>query len=103
MVEALTGLMIGGVFGPHLKTMYGDLNAYRDLSTFLLAVDPAVFGGGDEVLRRTQQMIDELHSQPCAPGFEKVMFPGERERDTMERYRREGIPIPPGVYEFLFR
>jgi hypothetical protein len=101
MVEALTGLMIGGVFGPHLKKMYGDLDSYRDLSSFILVIDPAVFGPADGYLMRTQQMIDELHSHPPAPGIERVMVPGEIETRTMEHNRREGIPVPKAVYDFL--
>jgi ureidoglycolate dehydrogenase (NAD+) len=101
MVEALTGLMIGGVFGPHLKKMYGDLESYRDISTFILTIDPAVFGSADGYLKCTQRMIDELHALPPAPGFERVMIPGEIERLNMERSRREGIPVPKPVYNFL--
>lgn len=100
LVEALTGLMIGGIFGPHLSKMYGDLDTYRDLSTFILILDPAVFGG-DTCLETTQKMIDELHSQAPAPGFTKVMIPGEIESQAMEKSRRDGISIPRGVYEYL--
>lgn len=103
MVEALTGLMIGGVFGPHLKKMYGDLESYRDLSSFILVIDPAVFGSADGYLARTQQMIDELHAHPPAPGVERVLLPGEIEQRTMERSRRDGIPVPKPVYDFLSR
>jgi ureidoglycolate dehydrogenase (NAD+) len=101
MVEALTGLMIGGVFGPHLKKMYGDYDVYRDLSNFIMMIDPSVFGGGDEFLARTQRMIDELHRQVPAPGFERVMIPGEIERNHMARYGREGIPVPRSIHAYL--
>jgi ureidoglycolate dehydrogenase (NAD+) len=103
MVEALTGLMIGGVFGPHLKKMYGDLDSYRDLSSFILVIDPTVFGPADGFLGRTQRMIDELHTHPPAPGVERVLVPGEIEQRIMERSRREGIPVPKPVYEYLSR
>jgi ureidoglycolate dehydrogenase (NAD+) len=100
MVEALTGLMIGGVFGPHLTKMYGDLEKSRDLSNFILVIDPAVFGG-EAYLETTQRMIDELHNQAPAEGFERVMIPGEIENRTMQKSRRDGISIPQGVYEYL--
>jgi ureidoglycolate dehydrogenase (NAD+) len=103
MVEALTGLMIGGVFGPHLKPMYGELASYRDLSSFILVIDPAVFGAADEYLARTQQMIDELHRHPSVPGVEQVLVPGEIERRTMDRNRRDGVPVPMSVHGYLAR
>jgi ureidoglycolate dehydrogenase (NAD+) len=101
MVEALTGLMIGGVFGPHLKPMYNELASYRDLSSFILVIDPAIFGTADGYLERTQRMIDELHRHPPAPGIEQVLVPGEIEQRTMERNRRDGIPVPQSVYDYL--
>jgi len=103
MVEALTGLMIGGVFGPHLKPMYGELASYRDLSSFILVIDPGVFGSADGYRTRTQQMIDELHHNPPASGVEQVLVPGEIEQRTMERNRRDGIPVPQSIYNYLAR
>ncbi|MFQ3620914.1 MAG: Ldh family oxidoreductase [Spirochaetales bacterium] len=101
MVESLTGLLIGGVFGPHLNRMYEDLDSYRDLSNFILIMDPAVFDPSGDFLARTQRMIDEVHAIPPAPGFEKVLIPGEIEANTMAQYKIEGIPIPDGVYQYL--
>jgi LDH2 family malate/lactate/ureidoglycolate dehydrogenase len=101
MVEALTGLMIGGVFGPHVKEMYGQYESYRDLANFVWVIDPSVFGSGDYFLELTQQMIDELHAQPPASGVERVMIPGEIERRIFEQSAKVGIEIPESVYRFL--
>ncbi|MCX7787211.1 MAG: ureidoglycolate dehydrogenase [Spirochaetes bacterium] len=101
MVEALTGLLIGGVFGPHLNRMYEDLDSYRDLSNFILVIDPAVFDPKGGFLERTQRMIEEVRALPPAAGFEQVMLPGEIESRTQQRYEREGIPIPEAVYRYL--
>jgi ureidoglycolate dehydrogenase (NAD+) len=101
MVEALTGLLVGGVFGPHVKLMYGDYDKYRDLSNLIIVIDPAVFWGGNGYLGMAQTMIDEIHRIPPAPGFEKVLVPGEIERNAMERYSKDGIPVPKSIYGFL--
>lgn len=101
MVEALTGLMIGGVFGPYVKKMYGDLDSYQDLATFVLVLDPGVVAAGATPAALTQQLIDDLHRQPPAPGFERVKIPGEIEQEQMTRSRANGIEIPKGVYAFL--
>ncbi|HCG62530.1 MAG: lactate dehydrogenase [Spirochaetae bacterium HGW-Spirochaetae-4] len=99
MNEALTGLMIGGVFGPYLKLMYGDYESYRDLSGFMMVIDPSVFGEGYK--ERTQQMIDELHAQEPAPGFDKVLIPGELEHMKMEASKVDGIEIAKSIVDFL--
>jgi uncharacterized oxidoreductase len=43
----------------------------------------------DEVDR----LIAEIKASPPRPGFQEVLLPGEREHRTMEKRRREGIPI----------
>ena len=48
--------MIGGVFGPHLKPMYREFPSYRDLSSFILVIDPAVFGTADGYRERTRRI-----------------------------------------------
>lgn len=101
MVEALTGLMIGGVFGPHVKPMYSGLDTYRNLSGFQLVIDPSVYGDGNAFLKNTQAMIDEIHAQSAAPGFERVMIPGEIEEREAERSAKEGISIPKGIHDYL--
>ena len=103
MVEALTGLLIGGIFGPHLNRMYEDLDSYRDLSNFILVIDPAVYDPSGGFLDRTQRMIEEVHAIPPASGFKRVMVPGEIETRIMEQYQREGIPVPATVYQYLLQ
>lgn len=100
MLEALTSLMIGGFFGPQLEPMYGDLAKYRNLATFVLVINPAVFGG-ERFLDTAQAMIDDLHRQPAAPGFSKVMIPGEIEENNIRRHEKDGITLPGEVYEYL--
>lgn len=102
MIECLTGLLIGGVFGPHLAKMYDAIDKQRNLANFFLVIDPSVFWGGtDAYLDVAQRMIDEIHAQPPTEGFEKVMIPGEIERMNMAKNSDEGIAIPKNIYDFL--
>ena len=43
----------------------------------------------DEVDR----LVAEVKSSPVRPGFDEVLLPGEREHMTMEKRRKEGIPV----------
>ncbi len=102
MVEALTGLLVGGVFGPHVSKMYADIDKYRNVSNFIMVIDPSAFyGGSDAYLDVAQAMFDEIHAQPPTAGFSKVMIPGEIERERIKQYRAEGIPVPKAIYDFL--
>lgn len=101
MIEALTGLLVGGVFGPHLAKMYEGLETYRNLSGFYLVINPGAMWGNDAYLDCAQQMIDEIHAQPPGEGFKQVMIPGEIERNNIKKYTAEGIPVPRAIHEYL--
>ena len=100
MVEALTGLLVGGVFGPHVTPMYDQLDSRRNLSSFHLVIDPSLFNG-EAVFSHTQAMIDELHAQSAAAESGTVRIPGEIEAEAMKRALVHGIDIPETVYRHL--
>lgn len=100
MVEVLTGLLVGGVFGPEITKMYGDLDKQRNISNSIIVIDPSLFHGTD-ALKLGQQLIDSLHAIPPANGFEKVLVPGDIEQQNMKKSLKEGIKIPQSVYNYL--
>lgn len=101
VVDVLTGLLLGGNFGPHVTLMYGDYEKKRDLCHLVGAIDYHRFPGHSSFLERVTQMIEELHQVPTAEGFGRVMVPGEpeylRERDRT----RNGIPIEDYLFDEL--
>ena len=100
MVEALTGLLISGVFGPRITSYWGQFDTLRNMSSLHLVIDPTLFCG-EAVFTHTQAMIDELHAQPAKDESGKVLIPGEIEHETMIRSLNEGIEIPETVYGYL--
>jgi len=103
IVDVLTGLLMGGNFGPHVHVMYGDYEKERDLCHLVGAVDYHRFPGQDTFLDRVKRMIEELHEVPAAEGVLKVLAPGEPEF-LRERERREkGIPIEDYLFDELNR
>lgn len=101
IVDVLTGLLMGGNFGPHVTLMYGDYEKKRDLCHLVGAIDYHRFPGHPSFLDQVTQMIEELHQAPTAEGFDRVMVPGEpeylKERDRM----RNGIPIEDYLFDEL--
>ena len=101
MVEAFTGLLVSGIFGPYVTRMYGDLNKFRNVSNFILVIDPSLFSQGDDFLSSARQFMDGIRAVAPAPGLDHVMIPGEIERKRMKISLAEGISIPQSVYDFL--
>ncbi|MFD2922206.1 ureidoglycolate dehydrogenase [Halobacillus naozhouensis] len=101
VVDILTGVLTGSAFGPGISKMYGDYNQYRKLSHTIVTIDPGLFIDKNEFLKNIDRMIDELHDIKPAEGFSSVMVPGEPEQRKEEARKKEGIPIPQSIYEYL--
>lgn len=102
MVEAFTGLLIGNVYCNNLVKMYGDMDKYRDLSSFILVIDPSLFNPIDVFLDTVQSFIDDIHREPALKDYEGITVPGERKESCSKEYDKNGIPVSDSVYEYLF-
>jgi LDH2 family malate/lactate/ureidoglycolate dehydrogenase len=63
-----------------------------------LAIDVARFLPLDEFYSRMEWLVGEIKSARPAKDYDEVLVAGEPERRAAERRRREGIPIPDGVW-----
>lgn len=97
VVDVFSSLLSGMAFGPHIVSMYGELDKPRGLGHFLAAWDIERFVPLETFTRRMGELIDELHALPAAEGHERVLYPGEKEGLTRRRRIVEGIPIEPGL------
>jgi ureidoglycolate dehydrogenase (NAD+) len=101
VIDVLTGVLMGAEYGPHITAMYGDYEKPRKLASTMIAIDPATYAGFDHFIDKMDAMVDDLHAQPPAPGFEQVLVPGEIEWQN-EKYNREhGVPVLKTIYEYL--
>jgi ureidoglycolate dehydrogenase (NAD+) len=101
VVDVLTGILLGGGFGPHITAMYGDYNKPRKLASTMMAIDPETFVGLAAFREQMDDMIDELHNQLPAPGFDSVLVPGEPEWQSERRNRLHGVPVLASLYDYL--
>jgi ureidoglycolate dehydrogenase (NAD+) len=92
--DILSGPLTGALFGKKLPLMYGDYDKHRELGHFIGAIKIDNFVPVEEFKRNVGMMIDDIHDTPAAPGFERVLVPGEKEYVTQLQYEKEGIPIP---------
>jgi ureidoglycolate dehydrogenase (NAD+) len=101
IVDVLTGLLMGGNFGPHVTRMYGDYEKKRDLCHLVGAIDYHRFPGHSSFLDQVTQMIEEVHQVPTAEGFERVMVPGEPEYLKEKDRTKNGISIEDYLFDEL--
>jgi uncharacterized oxidoreductase len=63
----------------------------------MLAVNPEAFVGLDEFKRSTAELLGKVKNLPAVAG-ERVMVPGEPEKESKERRLKEGIPVPESTW-----
>jgi ureidoglycolate dehydrogenase (NAD+) len=86
MVEILCAQLAGVPFGRHVTKMYGELDKPRNLGHFMLALDVARFADAKVFFAEIDSLVREIHA-------EEALAPGDPERLSAERRRREGIPL----------
>lgn len=91
MIDLLCGALNGMTYGPHITSMYTELDKPRRIGHLLIAIDPGRFAGAATLEASVQAMVDELKQRG------DILIPGEPElRAEIER-RKTGIPIEPGT------
>lgn len=86
MVEILCAQLAGVPFGRHVTKMYGELDKPRNLGHFMLALDVARFTARERFVENIGAFLEEIQA-------EGALAPGDPERRSAERRRREGIPL----------
>ncbi|HEV2741066.1 MAG TPA: Ldh family oxidoreductase [Candidatus Elarobacter sp.] len=100
LVEILCGVLSGGLFGTALGLDERGLHG-GTVGHFFGAFRIGALRDGSAFQRDLARELREFEDSAVAPGAERVLTPGEPERENIERYRREGVPIDPKVWDTL--
>lgn len=58
-----------------------------------MAIDPAVFGNPGEIRKHFSTFLQELRDAPKAQGQTRIYTHGEKEAQSVERIKAEGVPV----------
>ncbi len=95
MLDVFAGVISGGRFGAGL----GDEGSGQ----FFMTIDVERYLPLAELKARMDELIDQLHACPRAPGVECIYVAGEIEHELQTRRLHEGIPIEDSVLAGLDR
>ena len=98
LVEILCGVLSGGMFGTALGLDERGLHG-GTVGNFFGAFRIDALRDGEGFQRDLARELRGFEQSAPAPGAERVITPGEPERAFTERYRSEGVPIDPKVWE----
>ena len=73
----------------------------QDIGHFFLLFDTARLGSTEWLAQRMRDFCEILRTTPAANPDQPVLVPGDIEVATMERHRREGVELEPGLREKL--
>jgi LDH2 family malate/lactate/ureidoglycolate dehydrogenase len=93
LIDIVTGVLSGGGFSTHVKTLYKDIDSPSQVSHTCAALRIGAFMSVAEFRGRMDEIIHLMRSCPTAPGVERVCVPGEIEQEVEQRRRAEGIPL----------
>ncbi|KAB0675995.1 Ldh family oxidoreductase [Aureimonas leprariae] len=103
VATVLSAVLQGMAIDPAMLPMAGeavDKRTPRGMGHFVLAIDPACFGGAAVFEAGMRSYLAALRGAPARPG-ESVMAPGDREWRTERERERDGIPVDPETARFL--
>ncbi|HWN94139.1 MAG TPA: Ldh family oxidoreductase [Methylomirabilota bacterium] len=93
LIDILTGVLSGGGFSTHVRTLYQQIDTPSQVAHTCAALRIDAFMPLDEFHQRVDETIGLMRSCPTAPGVERIFVPGEIEHDMEQRRRVDGIPI----------
>lgn len=101
LVDVLSGILSGAMFGPHLNNMWNDFENPQNVGHCFGILDISKYIDVDNFKSRMDQMIQEIKESPKAKGVEEIFLPGEIEYRKNILRRKEGVPVSNVVYEDL--
>lgn len=101
MVDVLCSMLSDSPYGPDIPKMYGDLTENRRLGGLVGAIDITRFVPLARFHQRVSEMIERWRMLTPAEEGGRVLYPGEPEEISLEKRRREGIPLGLQLVELL--
>ena len=92
LVDLLTAGLAASTIGLDVRQGAND-REHAGQSFFMLALDPAAFGGVAALKARSDALTRQAHGLRPAEGYERVLVPGELEHRAAEQRRASGIPL----------
>lgn len=101
VVEGLSGVLSGGLFGRDVPAMKTFGKEPLVTSAFYMAINPECFMPLDEFTSRVDRLVRHIKSSRKAAGVKEVYVAGEIEFRKKAQRLAEGIPMSAVVYEEL--
>jgi LDH2 family malate/lactate/ureidoglycolate dehydrogenase len=93
LMDVLGGVISGSAFGGDVRNHFEQFDQPQNVGHFIMAMKPDLFVSRDDYSKRMDTLVQRVHANPVAEGFDEVIMPGERERRLEADHRRTGVPF----------
>ncbi len=100
MIDIMTGVMTGSMFGENVPRMYDDPEP-QQLGHLFIVFNIEAFMDLEEFKARMDERIRQTVESPPSKGFDNVLMPGDIEQKTRSSRLAEGIPLSAAIYAEL--
>ena len=96
IIDILCGVLSGAAYAHHLSTLE-NFNTPQDLGHIFFVLRTDLFMSAEEFGKRMDEILHMLKNSAPALGNERVLAPGEIERQNEGRNRALGVPLVPSI------
>jgi len=100
-VDILCGLITGGAFQHHMKSMYKHADEPSLTGHFMIAINPLALISREDMAARMAEFQTTLKASPMWDDSQEMLLPGELEHRTAQQRTANGIPLPADLYRDL--
>jgi LDH2 family malate/lactate/ureidoglycolate dehydrogenase len=100
MIDILTGVMTGSLFGKDVPRMYDDAEP-QHIGHLFIVIDPESFLDIDEFKAKMDERIEQTRQSTPAKGVDRVHMPGDMENLNRNRQLQEGLELSEAIFKEL--
>lgn len=100
-IGLMAGVLNGAAFGSDVVDFTNDTTSETNTGQFVMALDPAAFGMGEEFAETTAGVFAEMRASEPLPGHDPVRLPGDGKFTAAAERRRNGLSINGALYKDL--
>ncbi|QJF51971.1 Ldh family oxidoreductase [Roseobacter ponti] len=96
-IGLLAGVLNGAAFGSNVVDFTKDTSSATNTGQFVVALNPAAFGIGDDFPEIAAQVFAEMRASQPLPGHDPVRLPGDGKTSAAETRRAIGLTLNPAL------
>ncbi len=99
-IDLLSGLLSGSSYAKDVKSFHV-LEGKTGVGAAIIVIDPQRFMGAEEYDRKIGEYVQKIKEAKRAPGFDRILMPGEIEAEKEKKSAESGIEIDDAQLERL--